>query len=78
MTQYTQTATPTAQESAMPSNLGRRLKAARPFLISVIAIVGGLVLWQLVSLTTSPLFLPSVSMTWAAALELISDGTLQQ
>ncbi len=78
MTQLTQTATPTAPESATPSNLGRRMKAARPFLISVIAIVGGLVLWQLVSMTTSPLFLPSVSMTWAAALELISDGTLQQ
>jgi NitT/TauT family transport system permease protein len=54
------------------------MKAARPFLISVVAIVGGLVLWQLVSMTTSPLFLPSVSMTWAAALELIADGTLQQ
>ncbi|MCI1007418.1 ABC transporter permease [Herbaspirillum sp. C7C8] len=78
MTQLTQTATPSAPASAMPSSLGRRMKSVRPFLISVIAIVGGLVLWQLVSMTTSPLFLPSVPMTWAAALELIGDGTLQQ
>ena len=77
MTQLTQTATPPAQAAPVKAIRPSRTKALRPFFISVVAIVGGLVLWQLVSMTTSPLFLPSVSMTWAAALELISDGTLQ-
>ncbi len=44
----------------------------------VLSIACGLVVWQIASTFTSPLFLPSVSMTWQAALELIADGTLEQ
>jgi|SRR5450830_4204 len=81
MTQLTQTTNPAENQPAAfvnPSSQRKRMKEMRPFFISVVAIVGGLLLWQLASMYTSPLFLPSVSLTWAAALELISDGTLQQ
>lgn len=80
MTQLAQTANtpPAGSLPARPTPLLRWLKSLRPLLISGIAIIGGLLLWQLASMTTSPLFLPSVSQTWAAALELIEDGTLQQ
>jgi NitT/TauT family transport system permease protein len=44
----------------------------------VLSIACGLVLWQVVSGFTSPLFLPSVSATGAAAVELVADGTLQR
>ena len=44
----------------------------------LLSLAGGLVIWQVASSFTSPLFLPSVSTTWQAMLELLDDGTLQR
>jgi taurine transport system permease protein len=44
--------------------------------LSLVSILGGLAVWQLLSLTVSPLFLPSPAATWAGFLELAKDGTL--
>jgi len=45
--------------------------------LTFVSIFGGLLLWQWASSSTSPLFLPSPADTWDAAVELISDGTLE-
>lgn len=44
--------------------------------VAIISILAGLLCWQVASQNTSPLFLPSPSDTWTAALELLEDGTL--
>ncbi|KRW95253.1 nitrate ABC transporter permease [Paracoccus sp. MKU1] len=46
------------------------------FLLPAISISGGLLLWHVCSLMTSPLFLPSPLMVWNAAVEMALDGSL--
>jgi taurine transport system permease protein len=44
--------------------------------LAVLSILSGLILWEIVSQYTSPLFLPSPVQTYHAAVELMQDGTL--
>ncbi|CAH1648623.1 MAG: ABC transporter permease [Chelatococcus sp.] len=53
-----------------------RLAEFRQVAIAIAAVLGGLIIWQILSSNISPLFLPSPSDTWAAAIELAEDGTL--
>ncbi|MBS7706780.1 ABC transporter permease [Chelatococcus asaccharovorans] len=55
---------------------GARFAEFRQAAIAIVAVLGGLIIWQVLSLNISPLFLPSPSDTWAAAIELAEDGTL--
>ncbi|CAH1648920.1 ABC transporter permease [Chelatococcus asaccharovorans] len=55
---------------------GARFAEFRQAAIAIVAVLGGLIIWQVLSLNISPLFLPSPSDTWAAAVELGEDGTL--
>jgi NitT/TauT family transport system permease protein len=43
---------------------------------SLASILGGLIIWQLLSLELPPLFLPSPRLTFDGAVELWQDGTL--
>lgn len=51
-------------------------RSLRRWLFPAGSILGGIGLWALVSRRVNPLFLPSPAATWAAALELWTDGTL--
>jgi taurine transport system permease protein len=51
-------------------------RRAVPVLCTVVSIVAGLAVWQLMSLRVPPLFLPSPLETWDGFLELLEDGTL--
>jgi taurine transport system permease protein len=44
--------------------------------LSIVSVLGGLLIWQLLSLNISPFFLPSPAQTLAGAIELWQDGTL--
>lgn len=44
--------------------------------IAAISILAGLAIWQLLSLSFPPIFLPSPLATWHAVGELVEDGTL--
>jgi ABC-type nitrate/sulfonate/bicarbonate transport system permease component len=44
--------------------------------ITIGSVLGGLLVWQLLSLRFPPLFLPSPAMTLAGFVELAADGTL--
>lgn len=46
--------------------------------VAVLSVIGGLLLWHLAALNSSPLFLPSPLAVWDSAVELWSDGTLLQ
>jgi taurine transport system permease protein len=48
----------------------------RRVLLGIGAVLLGVGIWWLLSLRTSPLFLPSPALVWAAAIELWADGTL--
>lgn len=65
----------------IPPASSRRLTFARfaeyrQTAIAVAAVLIGLFIWQIASANISPLFLPSPSATWEAAIELAADGTL--
>lgn len=47
-----------------------------PIVVGICAVVFGVLVWHLLSTTTSPLFLPSPLQTWGAAAELWSDGVM--
>ncbi|MFT8245467.1 ABC transporter permease [Roseomonas sp. BN140053] len=68
--------TEAVQEIPRIKPAGRRRAGFGRFGLAALSILGGLVLWQVVSSRTSPLFLPSPADTWAALLELAEDGTL--
>ncbi|MFE0593275.1 ABC transporter permease [Micromonospora echinospora] len=59
---------------------GRRLRANRPKLtrigLSVLSVLLGVAIWDLVSRNYTAFFLPSPMLTWQGALDLIADGTL--
>ncbi|MGH7004512.1 MAG: ABC transporter permease [Alphaproteobacteria bacterium] len=44
--------------------------------LAAISVAAGLIIWQLLSLSFPPIFLPSPLATWHATGELIEDGTL--
>ncbi|WP_238120721.1 MULTISPECIES: ABC transporter permease [unclassified Xanthobacter] len=44
--------------------------------VGPLSVLGGLVLWHVASLYTSPLFLPSPLTVWHTALEMLADGSL--
>lgn len=46
------------------------------WLAAAASILAGIVLWDLLSRTVNPMFLPSPRATWASVAELWSDGTL--
>jgi NitT/TauT family transport system permease protein len=46
------------------------------FGITTVSILGGLLIWQILSLNISPFFLPSPAQTAAGLVELWQDGTL--
>ncbi|CAN5770125.1 ABC transporter permease [soil metagenome] len=48
----------------------------RHYAFGAFSILCGLVLWQVLSMFSTPLFLPSPATTWNGALELWNDGTL--
>lgn len=47
-----------------------------PIVVGGCAVLLGVVVWHLLSQTTSPLFLPSPLQTWKAAIELWDDGVM--
>jgi len=51
-------------------------KRLTDFTFTCASILGGLLVWQLLSLTIAPLFLPSPLMTLEGLIELWQDGTL--
>eukprot|EP01031_Cornospumella_fuschlensis_P019906 gene19906-24384_t len=51
-------------------------KRLTDFAFTCASILGGLLVWQLLSLTIAPLFLPSPLMTLEGLIELWQDGTL--
>lgn len=46
------------------------------WLAAAASVVAGIVLWDLLSRTVNPMFLPSPRATWASVVELWFDGTL--
>lgn len=46
--------------------------------LATLSVLSGLGAWQWAASRTSPLFLPSPAETWAAAVEMVADGDLQQ
>ena len=57
--------------------MNRAVRGAWRGASGLLSVAAGLLLWELLSLRVSPLFLPSPLMTWDAAGELLADGTLQ-
>ncbi|TDB96809.1 ABC transporter permease [Micromonospora fluostatini] len=70
----------------VPEKVGRagpgpaRRRRSRPRLtrvgLSVLSVVLGIALWDLVSRNYTAFFLPSPMLTWQGAVELVRDGTL--
>jgi taurine transport system permease protein len=58
-----------------PLRLGMSSRLNRIGLVAL-SILSGVLLWEILSHYTSPLFLPSPAVTLEAALELMQDGTL--
>jgi ABC-type nitrate/sulfonate/bicarbonate transport system permease component len=56
--------------------LRRRGPALQRVLVSLISIAGGVLLWHVAALYTSPLFLPAPGTVWTTTLEMLGDGTL--
>ncbi|XTZ16547.1 ABC transporter permease [Micromonospora echinospora] len=58
----------------------KRLRANRPRLtrigLSVLSVLLGVAIWDLVSRNYTAFFLPSPMLTWQGALDLVADGTL--
>jgi NitT/TauT family transport system permease protein len=48
------------------------------FLTGVVSVVAGILIWDLASRQTNPVFLPSPYLTWMSVGELWDDGTLWQ
>jgi taurine transport system permease protein len=72
-----------AETKTAPAAVKAARSTRRPEWMSVagtyfLSIACGIVLWQIAASLTSPLFLPSVSATWDAAIELFQDGSLQR
>ncbi len=61
---------------ATPAGEGTRRRFVHRWLVSPLAVLGGLLLWEALSRTLNPIFLPSPVLTWHAARELWDDGTL--
>lgn len=61
-----------SQGSAATARRMPRLRLALP----LVSILAGLAIWQIGSGLTSPLFLPSPAMVWAAAVTMARDGSL--
>ena len=76
-------ATTKAQAIETTASIALTLKKARRpgfdmqrYTFGAVSICCGLVIWQLLSMMTTPLFLPSPALTWQGLIELWSDGTL--
>ncbi|BCJ64056.1 ABC transporter permease [Polymorphospora rubra] len=72
---------PTAPEKARPAAPGpTRRGKSRPRLtrvgLSVLSVLLGIAIWDLVSRNYTAFFLPSPMLTWQGAVELVQDGTL--
>ena len=76
MAESTQTLAAASAVAAEPARIPREGGRLRRALLGLGAVLAGLLVWWLLSLRTSPLFLPSPALVWVAAVELATDGTL--
>jgi taurine transport system permease protein len=67
-------AAPLATRLRKPHPAGRRLQSG--LLLGLLSVLGGLLLWHLLSRLLPPIFLPSPELTWQGLVELWRDGTL--
>lgn len=77
------TITTQAQAIGAPASTAPSLKKStrsgfdlQRYAFGAVSVGCGLVLWQLLSMMTTPLFLPSPALTWQGLVELWTDGTL--
>lgn len=56
----------------------RKGMSVKRYTFGTLAILCGILIWQLLSMMTTPLFLPSPTLTWNGLVELWSDGTLTE
>lgn len=60
---------------AIPSRVRLKARAVR-LAYAAVSVLGGLAVWQLLSLRLPPIFMPSPALTLAGLVELAQDGTL--